>query len=124
MNMYMTCCAICTLLLFTWLRVDSEAGVVVFCIVYGFFSGAVVSLTPTVVAISLCPDVRQFGVRWSMMAIPTALGLLVGNPIAGAVLARGYTALQVTSATSVLLATVFAVAARVAKVGWAVRRKC
>ena len=83
-----------------------------FCLLYGFFSSGLITLPPTVVATSLCPDMRQFGTRFTQQLVPSGIGLLVGNPIAGAILTTGWIGLQVFSADAVLLCTVFAVLAR------------
>ena len=73
-------------LIFFWITVRSVAGVVAFSIFYGFFSGAVVSLPPTAL-MGLSPDLTKVGTRLGMSFSFAGLGLLVGNPIAGAILA-------------------------------------
>jgi MFS family permease len=76
---------------FGWTGVSDLAGVVVFCIFYGFFSGAVVSLPPTVVS-GITPDLGLVGTWMGMSFSLAGLGLLVGNPIAGVIIdeARDY----------------------------------
>lgn len=77
------------LLAFSWIAVtSSKAGLIVWSLVYGIFSGPFVSLqTPTVAAIT--PDLRLVGGRMGMSTFCLALGVLVGNPIAGAIQAQG-----------------------------------
>ncbi|KAL8684531.1 MAG: hypothetical protein Q9224_006291, partial [Gallowayella concinna] len=70
---------------FAWMSVDSVPGIVVFSIFYGFFSGAVLALPPTVI-VALSPDIRFAGTRIGMAFGVSGFGVLVGNPIAGALL--------------------------------------
>ena len=58
-----------------------------------------------------------------MIFVPIASGLLVGNPIAGAILKHGWDGLEIFCGTSVFIAVVFITAARVAKVGCGINRK-
>lgn len=96
----------------------SEAAVIVFVILYGFFSAGLITIPATVVAVVLCPDIRQYGVRLTMQLVPSAIGLLIGNPIAGAILKNGWVDLQVFSACMVMGCTLLSIAARGAKGGW------
>lgn len=81
--------AVAALLAFAWIAVtDSEAGLICWSILYGIFSGPFVSLqTPTVAAIT--PDMRIVGGRMGMSTFCLALGVLVGNPVAGAIQGSG-----------------------------------
>ncbi|TVY83298.1 Aspyridones efflux protein apdF, partial [Lachnellula suecica] len=67
---------------FCWLAINNLGGLVVFCIVYGFVSGAVVSLPPTVVA-GFVPGLHVLGTWIGMGLLCASMGLLIGNPIAG-----------------------------------------
>jgi MFS family permease len=69
---------------FGWCGVTDLAGVIVFCIFYGFLSGAVVSLPPTVV-VGITPELGLVGTWMGMSFSLAGLGLLVGNPIAGVI---------------------------------------
>lgn len=77
------------LLAFSWIAVtDSKAGIIIWSLLYGLFSGPFVSLqTPTIAAIT--PDMRIVGGRMGMSTFCLALGVLVGNPIAGEIQSRG-----------------------------------
>ncbi|PVH97040.1 putative monocarboxylate transporter [Periconia macrospinosa] len=100
--------AACAILVFGWIRIENEAGVVIFCILYGFFSSGMITLPATVIAAVLCPDVRQYGVRFTMQCAPAGVGLLIGNPIAGAILRKGgWVGLQGFSGATVIGCTVF-----------------
>ena len=70
---------------YTWMAVKNLAGLIVFCIFYGFFSGAVVSLPSTVIA-KLVPEMRLVGTWMGMSFSFAGLGFLIGNPIAGVIL--------------------------------------
>ncbi|TVY94412.1 Aspyridones efflux protein [Lachnellula willkommii] len=70
---------------FCWLAVDNLGGLVVFCIVYGFISGAVVSLPATVVA-GFAPGLHLVGTWIGMSLCFAAMGFLIGNPIAGTII--------------------------------------
>lgn len=55
---------------------------------FGFFSGAISSLSLNL-TVALSPDTGLLGVRLGMLLIPSAMGLLLGNPIAGALDSTG-----------------------------------
>lgn len=76
-------------LIFGWMGVASKGGVVVFAVLYGFFAAGIQTLGATVVAMQLCPDMREYGTRIAMLLLPAATGLLIGNPNAGAILPTG-----------------------------------
>lgn len=105
-----------SVLCYSWIKIENTAGVVVFCILYGFFSGAFLSLGPAVTA-GLSPSVDAFGSRLSILFMPAAAGVLIGNPIAGAILKNGWTGLQVFCGTCIAAAVLLAIAARVARTG-------
>ncbi|KAL2841045.1 MFS general substrate transporter [Aspergillus pseudoustus] len=73
------------ILAFAWLGIHNIAGIIVFTILYGFTSGGIVSL-PTTILVSLTADMRVLGTRMGMCFSVAGLGLLIGNPIAGALL--------------------------------------
>jgi len=75
-----------SIMLFGWIGIHSLAGFVVFCILFGLFSGILISANPVVVAhpvVSPTPSV--IGTRLGMQWFATSLGVLVGAPIAGAI---------------------------------------
>ncbi|CRL24054.1 Sucrose/H+ symporter, plant [Penicillium camemberti] len=76
---------IATILAFAWIGIRNEAGTIVFAIIYGYASGAIVSLPPTIVA-KITADMSIVGTRMGMCFTFAGLGLLIGNPIAGALL--------------------------------------
>ncbi|KAL4780273.1 MFS general substrate transporter [Aspergillus varians] len=76
---------IATILAFAWIGIKNEAGTLVFAIIYGYASGAMVSLPPTILA-TITSDMSVLGTRMGMCFTFAGLGLLIGNPIAGALL--------------------------------------
>jgi MFS family permease len=76
---------IASILAFVWIGIRNEAGAIVFACIYGFSSGAILALPPTIVA-QLTPDVGIIGTRMGMSFAFAGTGLLIGNPIAGALL--------------------------------------
>ena len=125
-NMLIPCTVICIVLAFSWMRIESTAGLIVFCVLYGFFSGTFVSLPPTTI-VTLCPSLSVVGVRMGMNFALAAIGLLIGNPIAGAILRSGsgeaWHGLMGFCGACVALAALSMVAARVSKVGFNVMAK-
>jgi hypothetical protein len=109
--------------LFGWLDVQSEGGALVFFILYGWCSSGLITLPATAIAVVLTPDMRQYGVRLTMQLVPAAIGLLIGNPTAGAVLNSGWGALKAFSAIMVLGCTALTIAARVCNVGPGLTRR-
>ena len=58
-----------------------------------------------------------------MLVVPIAIGLLVGNPIAGALNPKVWVDLQIFCGGIIALSGVCVVIARIAKVGWKVKAK-
>jgi MFS family permease len=82
----LTYCTISAAILsFAFPAVHNLGGLVVYCLFYGFLSGAVVSLPTTVVA-GLVPELRLMGTWMGMSFSFAGLGLLIGNPIAGTII--------------------------------------
>jgi len=79
----------CAVLLFALFGVKDIAGTVVFAILFGFFSGAYLSLCAPCVA-SLARDTSEIGARFGPAYLITSFGALTGNPIAGALLGGGF----------------------------------
>ncbi|CZT45096.1 related to MFS monocarboxylate transporter [Rhynchosporium secalis] len=70
---------------FVWMGINSLAGFVAFCLLFGFFSGVLISANPIVVAHPvISPTSSVIGTRLGMQWFATSLGVLVGAPIAGA----------------------------------------
>lgn len=72
-------------LAFGWLGVRDLAGTVVFALLFGFFNGGVTSLPPSAI-VALTPDMTRLGTRMGMVFACIGVAVLVGTPIAGAIL--------------------------------------
>jgi MFS family permease len=72
-------------MMYAWMGVHNTGGLIVFAIFYGAFTGGMMSiLAPVTVALS--PDLRNLGTRMGMVTFVTGIAVLVGPPIAGAIL--------------------------------------
>ncbi len=117
-NVQILCISITALLAFCWIAITNTAGIMVFAAIYGFFFGPFVSLSPPIV-ITLTSDLSKLGTRMGMFLGVSGLGILVGNPVAGAILRNqgSWAGLQAWSGATVLIAAVFMLAGRLAKFG-------
>ncbi|KAH7103230.1 major facilitator superfamily domain-containing protein, partial [Auriculariales sp. MPI-PUGE-AT-0066] len=77
-----------TALIFVFPVAKSQGGIIVFAILYGFFSGAVISLIPGCWT-SLSSHVGETGVRVGFANSVVGFASLTGSPIAGALLRSG-----------------------------------
>ena len=116
---------VASMLGFAWIAVQDTAGIFVFSVVYGFFAGAITTVTAVIDA-ALCPSLDVVGVRMGMLLLPWAFGLLVGEPIAGAILSSSssWKGLQIFTGTVIGAAVLIAVAVRYAKYGSKLITKC
>ena len=64
-----------------WLPGSGTGAVVVFTLLFGFTSGAVVSLVPAIIA--QISEIRKIGVRTGLLFSITAIAVLIGSPIGG-----------------------------------------
>lgn len=104
---------------FGWIGVRDVAGNVVFAILYGFFSGGIVSLPPVVVA-SITEDLSFLGARMGTSSLFNAAGSLCGPPIAGTILRAQngeYLGLQMFAGVAISTTALFILSARVARAG-------
>lgn len=111
-------CSILTLAL--WIPIESNtAGVICYAILFGFSSGAAISLTP--VCISQVCKVEDYGRRNGTTFTISSIGTLTGIPIAGAILQAGdgnYQGLIGFGGALYFAATVAFVVARGVCAGW------
>lgn len=85
LNMIIPCVTISGILVLIWLACTTLGSLVVFCILFGFFSGAFVSLPPAVIA-SISKDPKKIGVRVGQSFSMVSVALLAGPPISGAIM--------------------------------------
>ena len=92
-NVLSICTVVAGVLGFCWIPIHSiSAGLIIWSLLYGAFSGAFVSLQPSTV-ISITDDMGAVGGRLGMNTFCAALGILIGNPLAGANLLKTGTGL-------------------------------
>jgi MFS family permease len=85
LNVLAICTFVSGILTFIWLGIHNLPGLIVYGILYGIFSGGVVSLTPSVV-VGMAPDPSRIGARMGLLFLLAGISVLVGTPIGGAVL--------------------------------------
>ncbi|CAG8954951.1 hypothetical protein HYFRA_00008640 [Hymenoscyphus fraxineus] len=101
-----------------WLPSRGNAPIIVFCTLYGFSSGAFVSMGPAILA-QISP-IREIGVRTGTFFAFVAFAGLTGNPIGGALVTDGgdFTHLQIFCGCTMVAGTVLFLAARWVQVGF------
>ncbi|CAE6478640.1 unnamed protein product [Rhizoctonia solani] len=87
LNLLIPCSAISGTLIFAMLGIKSSGALIIFSILYGFFSGAYVSLISPVI-ISLANGFHEIGIRLGLAFAIVGFAALTGTPIAGALLTR------------------------------------
>lgn len=68
-----------------WIAVSTEGGLIAVSVLLGLTSGSIQGLVPTTVAF-LCPDLSKLGTNMGMTMVAAGLGMLIGSPVAGAIL--------------------------------------
>ncbi|GAA5920925.1 hypothetical protein JCM1841_003625 [Sporobolomyces salmonicolor] len=110
-------CTVSGIFIFCWIAmVKSEAGLICFCIFFGFSQGTFVSMLPASVA-SLTPNMSEIGIRLAMNFLFQSPFALTGTPMSGGILAlhsgqSGYTIAACVAGAFVLLGTTFIALAR------------
>jgi hypothetical protein len=106
------------LVLALWLPAKANAPLIVFAALYGFSSGAFVSLLPALVA--QISDMREIGSRTGLLFAVLSVPALVSNPIGGAFIAydnRSFRDLQIWTGVILLSAGFLYIGARTSQVG-------
>lgn len=101
-----------------WLPATSDAAIVTFAALYGFSSGAFVSLIPALLA--EISDMRELGLRAGLEFAVLSVPALVSNPIGGALIdhdSGGFQSLQIWTGVILLTGGAVYVVARVSLVG-------
>jgi MFS family permease len=122
-NVLISCMLGAGILAFCWITVHDLGGLVIFAILYGFFSGAFVSLPPSA-GVSLSSNLNSVGTRLGMVFCVAGLGILIGSPIGGAILNIGkmdFLRAQIFCGVTLILGTFAMILARIAKVGTSFR---
>jgi len=105
--------ALASVVLFCWIPVDTSAGIWVWAVFWGMLSGAIVALPGAFIPL-FCPDISLIGTRNGMYWVWTAVGMLIGSPIAAAIYEpksaeKGWWKLQVFSAVFMMMAAILSV---------------
>ncbi|KAK3182608.1 hypothetical protein K4F52_006058 [Lecanicillium sp. MT-2017a] len=110
LDTYAVVCAFSSASIFYWTSVTNPAGNIAFAVLYGFFSGGVVSLAWVVIA-SITPDLSRLGTRLGMVSILKGIGSLIGPPISGAIVKSTgqYLGIQLFSAFGIMITAVLSV---------------
>ncbi|KAM7222516.1 putative major facilitator superfamily transporter protein [Rhypophila decipiens] len=85
LNVMLVCTVVSAVLAFGWMGIENQAGSIVFALLYGASSGGVVSLCPSVL-FGLTEDMRLLGTRMGMNFLVLGFSIMIGTPIAGAIL--------------------------------------
>ncbi|KAI1419988.1 MFS transporter, MCP family, solute carrier family 16, member 10 [Xylaria sp. FL1777] len=112
MLVWVLCCVISSILCFAWIASDSLSAFIAFCVLYGYFSGALIALPPSIFPV-LCPDPGTLGSRMGLSWTSSAISFLVGSPVAGALIdiqTANFIGLQVWSGVTLLVGALFLVA--------------
>ncbi|KAI6905800.1 MFS general substrate transporter [Hortaea werneckii] len=85
LNMIVPCAMVAGIVCLCFMAAHSVAGVILACAFYGFFSGTLVSMPPTIF-VHLTKNRAVIGTRMGMGFAIISIGLLIGTPIDGAIL--------------------------------------
>ncbi|KAK9235228.1 major facilitator superfamily domain-containing protein [Lipomyces kononenkoae] len=102
-----------------WLPARSNAPIIVFACLYGFASGCTLTIIPAMVA--QISDIRQLGVRTGALYVLSSVGVLVGSPIAGAIVSDQhgqFSGLMIFCGVVLLVGAIFAILSRYSQVGF------
>lgn len=118
LNVQIICCLISGILSFCLLAIKTTKGVIGFTAIYGFFSGPFVTM-PIPVTTSLSPDKTVLGTRLGMAFAFIGLGVLIGEPAAGAILGsnENWNGVIIWCGVMLVAGSFILVGARYAKVG-------
>lgn len=119
-NIFIAMCLVAgVLVLALWIPAASNAPTIVFATIFGFASGAYVSLSPALVA-QISP-LSEIGYRTGLLFLFASVGGLTTSPIAGAILSnaggKDFTNVKVFSGVMLLAGTVFVTGARIMRTG-------
>lgn len=117
-NVFTPASLIVCILAFVWIGIKTLGGLIVFAILYGFFSGTFLSVAPMAVVVLIIPNMQRIGVRMGMNFFVGALGLLVGTPVAGAILKSSWVGMQAFCGATLAICTLFLFGVKVTKKSW------
>jgi MFS family permease len=102
LNILLASAIISGILSLCWIAISNAGGLIALALLYGFFSGAFVSL-PAVALTTLTPNLQTLGTRMGMCSLLCGFGSLCGAPVAGAILddTRWYLGVQLYSGLTI-----------------------
>ena len=80
-----------SVLLFGWIGIKSLGGLIIWAILWGLTTGLIISMPGAIVPL-LCPNHAVLGTRMGMTFLGAAVGILIGSPIGGKLIAEGSSA--------------------------------
>ncbi|KHO02099.1 Major facilitator superfamily domain, general substrate transporter [Metarhizium album ARSEF 1941] len=118
-NIFVTVCALTGIwALALWIPSTSTGGIIAFAALFGFCSGAYVSLiSPLVAQIS---PLREIGFRTGIIFFVSSIAGLTTNPISGAILGgdKNWIGVKVFAGVLCLAGTILVLTARIHRTGW------
>ncbi|KAK1999418.1 major facilitator superfamily transporter [Colletotrichum falcatum] len=100
-----------------WIPASTDGSIIAFAVLFGFCSGAYVSLIGPLVA-QISP-IQEIGFRTGITFFVNSIAGLTTNPINGAILAEsGWVGIKIFSGVFCLAGTTFILAARIHRTGW------
>jgi MFS family permease len=114
-NVLALCACICAIMIWSWLAIDSNAGIIVFSVFYGAFSGGAISTMIATLA-SCAPNPNQMGTYIGMASAFLGVAGLTGTPINGALVSKygGYNEAIYFSAACATFGAIVLIGARMA----------
>lgn len=122
LNIIIPCTFMTGVLILCLIAVRNIAGITVVVLLFGFFSGSLVSLPPTIV-VHLTKNRKFIGTRMGMSFAFISVGALVGSPIGGALLKKGFEKTWIFGGVLPIVGAILMLASRVAHKGWALTAK-
>ncbi|KAI9878382.1 MAG: hypothetical protein M1830_001052 [Pleopsidium flavum] len=116
---------ISAVLIYAWIAVTNQAGLITFACFYGMFASGLLSLFPAALS-SLTTDLRKAGVRMGMVMSCLSFACLTGPPIGGALIqleGGGFVYAQAFAGSAVACGLLFLIAARLRITGLVLARK-
>jgi predicted MFS family arabinose efflux permease len=76
MAVWIVCCAVSSVLCFVWIATNTLPAFIAYCVLYGYFGGALIALPPSIFPI-LCTDPGTLGSRMGLSWTTSAVAFLV-----------------------------------------------
>lgn len=108
----------------SWISVKTQSSLIAIAVFLGVFSGSIQGVVPALVPF-LCPDLSKLGSNIGMTLSASGLSLLIGNPVAGAILGdQGgvWWGLWTFAGVAILAGFILLCAVRLLKVGLAITK--